>query len=674
MAATISLCMITLNEEKNLRRCLESVRGGVDEIIIVDTGSTDATCQIAREYGAVVQFYTWNDSFSDARNVSLELASGDWILFLDADEELSKDSVPVLRKIVEDPTVEGYFLTIMNYVGDEGSGNQSPDAVFRLFRNRPDYRFSGAVHEHVIGSILKKNSQPQFRFDEGLILFHYGYLNNQMEEKDKGHRNLRLIERGVEAEPDNVMMQYYYGTELYRFGEYAKAAAQFVKAAEGNAIHVDHLPKLLRNLVLAYYQGHCPDQALETIEKSLKKFPEFADLYYLQGSIYYDGQDYGRAYAAFQQALATPKQPVYYASLPGTRGFRTYYCLGRLAQKYGNKEEARKYYSLSLKDNPKFTIALEALIPLLEPRTDVAHARAVLDDFPQDRLLIAGLLMRQQASKLALEYLDKSVSEEHLLDGLLLQKAVCLIQERHLLEALQLLERFSTEDPQYPTVKLNRLLCYWLQDDDAKACLLAEELINMGSSSNEGVVIRLVRDRISNASSSQLVLPLDASGTALLMDLVVRFMDLGEWEKVEALLTGVSEGWRINHSLELGRLCYHLDNDEMAERYLKQHLATQKSAEAYYLLGEIKSRSGKLLEAGEFYQQVVRLEPKEPLSYVRLKTIYEKLHQTALEQPSEPSLPSFCAAAADSFAAKANQVVAMLDECNFLARSLYVAL
>src|SRR5206468_12725392 len=88
----LSLCMIARDEENNLARCLESVRGIVDEIIVVDTGSTDDTPEIARRYGARVEFFTWRDHFADARNESLKYAHGNWLMWMDADEELAEVS------------------------------------------------------------------------------------------------------------------------------------------------------------------------------------------------------------------------------------------------------------------------------------------------------------------------------------------------------------------------------------------------------------------------------------------------------------------------------------------------------------------------------------------------------------------------------------------------------
>lgn len=103
MADTISLCLITKNEAGNIERCLRSVVGAVDEIIVVDTGSTDATPELARQYGAQVYTVPWRDNFSEARNASLALAGGDWILFLDADEELAAGSHDALHHLISIP-------------------------------------------------------------------------------------------------------------------------------------------------------------------------------------------------------------------------------------------------------------------------------------------------------------------------------------------------------------------------------------------------------------------------------------------------------------------------------------------------------------------------------------------------------------------------------------------
>lgn len=644
MEIRISLCMIVRNEEQNIRRCLNSMLGAVDEIIVIDTGSSDATCQIAKEYGAIVQSFIWNDNFSAARNMSLELASGDWILFLDADEELDAGSAAMLRQLCRDAAVDGYFIKIINYLGSEGWLDLAPDLVFRLFRNRPDYRFHGAIHEQIVDVILEKNQQASYKIAEEIVILHYGYLDEQIEAKDKKQRNLKLIQCEVAANPGNQLLRYHYGVELYRAQLYEQAAAELIKAANGLDPQTIYLPKLLRYIVLACHAAHNTEQALAVIEHSLRLFPNYADLYYYQGLAHYENKDYGLAYAAFRLALSMPEQPAYYASFSGVRGFRSYYCLGQIAEKFANQEEALHCYILSLRDNPRFSAALEAITRLLEAREDPAYAGDALGkicDFcsPQANLLMARILFRQQAFRLALEYVNKSETQSETAPDFALWKAICLMQERRFFEALRIIEAFAAEHPLYPLAKLNKLLCFGLQENKPKVRIIADELYNLGLSQDTGAVIGIIRNALTGAAAPKTYL--GDEGTALLRDILVRIMDLGEWEKAEALLAGLSGQWLNENCLDIGQLYFRYGNTAAAERYLNLCLETNRCAEAYELLAEIKQKSGSHLEASEFFRQAIALEPKEPLYYIKLIKTYETMRcnvllEAAAQHPDSP--------------------------------------
>jgi len=120
----ISLCVIAKDEEENIARCLDSVRGVCDEIIVVDTGSRDRTAEVAASRGARVFDHPWGDDFAAARNAGLERATGRWILVLDADEELSEGG-EILRQLAQSSDVEGFFLRIRNDMG-EGRPSRRP--------------------------------------------------------------------------------------------------------------------------------------------------------------------------------------------------------------------------------------------------------------------------------------------------------------------------------------------------------------------------------------------------------------------------------------------------------------------------------------------------------------------------------------------------------------------
>ena len=151
---TLSLCMIVKNEEKMLKDCLASVQDIVDEIIIVDTGSTDTTLGIAKHFNAKIYHYKWNGNFSDARNESISHATGDWILWLDADERLNRKSLPELRQVIrhKPPGPEIYKINIKNF--QKGDYYYISDA-HRLFTNFFGIEFTGRIHEQISPSLKK---------------------------------------------------------------------------------------------------------------------------------------------------------------------------------------------------------------------------------------------------------------------------------------------------------------------------------------------------------------------------------------------------------------------------------------------------------------------------------------------------------------------------------------
>ena len=141
--------MIVRDEEEMLPRCLAAVRDAVDEIIVVDTGSTDRTIEIARSFGAKVIEREWTGSFADARNASFDAATGDWVMFLDADEVLVADDAQRLREILGRTWREAFYLVETNFTGELGDGTAVTHNAMRVFRNRPEYRFEGRIHEQI---------------------------------------------------------------------------------------------------------------------------------------------------------------------------------------------------------------------------------------------------------------------------------------------------------------------------------------------------------------------------------------------------------------------------------------------------------------------------------------------------------------------------------------------
>lgn len=208
---TLSLCMIVKNEEANLSRCLESVKGVVDEIIVVDTGSTDQTVEIARQHRARVFSHQWNDDFAAARNVSLLHATSDWILVLDADEALAPEDRTPLRKLLRHDGPTAFLLNIVSPVDDQRSSHAVINAFQRLFRNRLGIRFEGRCHEQVAPLIVQLGgtvSRSEIR------VHHWGYHSRWVDLSEKRRRNMRLLKTQLAEHPDDPLSHFHLG-EVY---------------------------------------------------------------------------------------------------------------------------------------------------------------------------------------------------------------------------------------------------------------------------------------------------------------------------------------------------------------------------------------------------------------------------------------------------------------------------
>lgn len=191
--ATITLSMIVKNEEKYLKNCLESVKDVVDEIVIVDTGSTDGTINIANDFKAKVYTFNWIDDFSAARNFALSKSSRDWILYLDADERLDEKSKIELKKIIKSDETLGIKCLVKSL--DENGGASQMMRYTRLFKNSSSIKFTGKVHEQIENSLVENNYQI---INSDIEIIHLGYSVKKEELKNKANRNLDILLREFE--------------------------------------------------------------------------------------------------------------------------------------------------------------------------------------------------------------------------------------------------------------------------------------------------------------------------------------------------------------------------------------------------------------------------------------------------------------------------------------------
>lgn len=229
---TLSLCMIVKNEAQFLQQCLESVQSIVDEIIIVDTGSTDNTLEIASEFDAKLYEFEWTGDFSEARNQALEQATCDWILVLDADEIISPETLNHIPQLIQMPTETptGYQVKIRNLHSQNNDVDVVEHYMLRLFPNHPQLRFKGMIHEQL------GPTDPQFAFERlatpDVLILHYGYTGEIMDSRDKFQRNYELIQAALQQEPDNPFHWFNLGLTYRVNQDSPKALECFYKAVE----------------------------------------------------------------------------------------------------------------------------------------------------------------------------------------------------------------------------------------------------------------------------------------------------------------------------------------------------------------------------------------------------------------------------------------------------------
>jgi tetratricopeptide (TPR) repeat protein len=334
----LSLCMIMRDEEEHLARCLASVQGVVDEIVIVDTGSVDRSVEIAEGFGARVLHEEWRGDFAAPRNASIEAATGDWILVLDADEELVDGAR--LRELLHEDGIEGYCLREVNFIGEERGIESVVNSAFRLFRNRPAYRYSGALHEQIMGTVDPSGGACT-RF-VGIEIHHYGYLEPTSRAKEKTDRNMAIVMAEVARKPTDSFTLFNAGVEFQRVGEFETALDYFRRSfAELSSLKAYYASLLLRNIVATLNALERWDEALEVLADALQAYPDFTDLHYLQGQIHSSRREYRAAVKSFRRAIELGDHGGdRYLAQAGMGSFYSWHALGVLNEMMGDAHEA----------------------------------------------------------------------------------------------------------------------------------------------------------------------------------------------------------------------------------------------------------------------------------------------------------------------------------------------
>lgn len=284
MSCLISLCMISKNEEAQIGRCINSALPFVDQVIVVDTGSTDNTVSIAKELGTEVYSIDWQDDFSHARNESLKYATGKWVLFLDCDEELDGTTAQLLKNTLQESEYEGYWLNIVNIFNSQPN---SSFLGFRLFKNSPVYHFECPVHEQVLPSVVKHSSADKIG-QLNVTIYHYGYDTDEASAKLKTERNLSLLNKSLDKYGEYGFVYFYLGVEYQKLGDYQRALDYYATSLEKTNLKESYAPAMVRSMVYCTMNLKQYDKGLSLVEKFEKLYPDYTDLVFLKGVLYFN--------------------------------------------------------------------------------------------------------------------------------------------------------------------------------------------------------------------------------------------------------------------------------------------------------------------------------------------------------------------------------------------------
>ncbi|MCF7740821.1 MAG: glycosyltransferase [Candidatus Marinimicrobia bacterium] len=270
--------MIVKNEAESLADCLHSVKDIADQMVIVDTGSSDQTLSIANKFGAEVYNFKWQNHFAKARNHSLQYANGDWILWMDADERLMPESQENLKKLLQNENKPvAYKVQIQNLQKDQKTVIISD--AHRLFTNHQGVHFSGRIHEQISPSIKKLDGEIR---NSGVNIFHTGYSFTGDREAKKQSRNKKLLTKMVEEEPENAYAHYTLGQFYGMNGQQEKAIHHYKKAYQLDTLPPNMTASLLNVLSEELFKQNKLPGAENYIEKSIKITEKQVAAFYLK--------------------------------------------------------------------------------------------------------------------------------------------------------------------------------------------------------------------------------------------------------------------------------------------------------------------------------------------------------------------------------------------------------
>lgn len=478
MKNEISLCMIVKNEENNLQRCLDSVKDIVDEIIIVDTGSTDKTISIAESFGAQVYSFLWRNNFSEARNESLKYATKDWILIMDADDEFCCEDKEAFLQLISSNLEENLlcFFETLNYCGSYAdSNNISINLNPRLFKNNYCYRYEGEVHNQLINYQNKtKDVCIPIR------IYHYGYLDSNIKGKNKRTRNITLLEEQIKKEPDNKYAYFNLGNEYFALNDMSKALDYYYKSYENFNPNAGYGFILIIRIVLVNYFMGLYIKALEFADLGIQYYPKFTDLHFFKASIYKSMERPTLAIKEWEKCIELGEPPSELKFLYGTGSFKAMYELANIYMEMKDYHTSYRYFNDTIKLKPDLIVCVYKIANILkEEKVPIDEFKKILELFFDDTVkacpVIADICYSEGYFEAALEYISKCEANNIISEDILLLKAKSLVRTGAFEQCIRM--NFKPNNQSYfLTSAMYKVICAILLNEKLLAFYIVDSL------------------------------------------------------------------------------------------------------------------------------------------------------------------------------------------------------
>jgi len=409
----LSLCMIVRDAGKTLPAALESIRPCVDEMVVVDTGSRDNTAAVAVDLGARILHFPWCDSFSEARNESLRHARGRWIFWMDADDTIDAANGQRLRDLAEhadEGDTLGYVLQVhCPASNEEGELDATIVDHVKLFRNRPDVRFDGRVHEQILPSIRRAGGKVKWT---DVFVIHSGYDHGPEAQRRKRERDLRLLSLELNERPNHPFTLFNLGMTYFDMREYEKAVGFLAESIKHSDPRDSHVRKAYALLVGSYRFRGQHAQAWQICQEGRRVYAKDPELLFLQGILQHHFGRLGEAAASYE-AVLSERDDDHFSSLDkGIVGYKARHNLAVVHIDAGELTAAETQWRQVLNEVPTYKPAWRGLGECLLRQGKTVETKQMASELLRHPLLRSEAMALR--AKIALTQNDVGSARSHL--------------------------------------------------------------------------------------------------------------------------------------------------------------------------------------------------------------------------------------------------------------------